>query len=263
MIHAGMALARRIEIADARIGAECAAAHQRLDPALGAAVIETAGGYAIFVGTDSPLTHAAALGLQGPVRGEELDVVEEFFRSRDAPVNLELCPLADLSLVELTAGRGYSVTEFSNVLVRPLSETPFLPEPAVRLAHGEEEALWVRTVGRGFLEKDELSQDELNVGAAIWHMSDSRCYLAWAEGQPAAAAALSLQGGLATLFADSTVAAFRRCSLQSSLIRARLCDAAAAGCDLATASTMAGSTSQRNYERLGFQVAYTKVTLAL
>jgi hypothetical protein len=33
-------------------------------------------------------------------------------------------------------------------------------------------------------------------------------------------------------------------------------------CDLAMASTQPGSVSQRNYERAGFQVVYTKVTMA-
>jgi hypothetical protein len=34
-------------------------------------------------------------------------------------------------------------------------------------------------------------------------------------------------------------------------------------CDLATASTLPGSVSQRNYERHGFQMAYTKAVLVL
>ena len=38
-------------------------------------------------------------------------------------------------------------------------------------------------------------------------------------------------------------------------------EALAQGCDLATASTLPGSGSQRNYERLGFEVVYTRVTL--
>jgi len=54
---------------------------------------------------------------------------------------------------------------------------------------------------------------------------------------------------------------FRGGGLQSALIRERLRAAAGEGCDLATASTLAGSVSQRNYERAGFQVAYTKATL--
>jgi hypothetical protein len=47
--------------------------------------------------------------------------------------------------------------------------------------------------------------------------------------------------------------------LHRELISARLYEALAQGCDLATASTLPGSGSQRNYERLGFEVVYTKI----
>ena len=45
------------------------------------------------------------------------------------------------------------------------------------------------------------------------------------------------------------------------LIHARLSAAAAKGCLMATASTLPGSLSQRNYERAGFRVAYTKAVM--
>ena len=54
---------------------------------------------------------------------------------------------------------------------------------------------------------------------------------------------------------------YRRASLQAKLIQERLSRAAQAGCDMATADTEPGSASQRNYEKLGFRVAYTRVTL--
>ena len=73
------------------------------------------------------------------------------------------------------------------------------------------------------------------------------------------AAALAVRDGLATLFADSTIARFRSGGLHRELISARLYEALAQGCDLATASTLPGSGSQRNYERLGFEVVYTKI----
>ncbi len=72
---------------------------------------------------------------------------------------------------------------------------------------------------------------------------------------------MSLRDGLAVLFADSTVTSVRRQGLQRELIAARVNEALARGCDLAMASTAPGSTSQRNYERMGFRVVYTKVTL--
>jgi GNAT superfamily N-acetyltransferase len=262
MMHAGIALARRLEEADARNGVACAEAHLRLNPDVGAAVLEVAGGFAIFVGVESPLTHAAGLGMRGEVRADEIDRVEEFYRTRGAAVNVELCPLADASLVELLADRGYGVTEFNNVLVRPLAGTELAPAETVRLACAGEGHLWALTVGCGFLEKDDLTPEEIGVGSAIWHMQGSRCYLAFSGARAAAAAAMTINGGLATLFADGTLTAFRGAGLQGALIRERLRAAVAEGCDVATASTLPGSVSQRNYERHGFRVAYTKAILA-
>lgn len=262
MMHAGLELARRLEAAEARTGAECAHAHQRINPAVGAAVLEVAGGFAIFVGVASPLTHAVGLGMRGEVRADEMDRLESFYRAHGAAVSLDLCPLAGTSLVELLGARGYRVTEFLNVLVRPLAGAEFAPAGTpVRLANADEEQLWARTVGRGFLEKDDLTAEEMDVGRAIWHMTGAHRYLAFSGGRAAAAGAMAIDGGLATLFADSTMLGFRGAGLQDALIRERLRATVGEGCDLATAATLAGSVSQRNYERNGFRVAYTKATL--
>jgi len=108
----------------------------------------------------------------------------------------------------------------------------------------------------------ELTPEEMEVGRAIFSMPAALCYLAIAAtGQPAGGAAAAIRNGLATLFADSTVPAFRRSGVHRELIAARLNEAIALGCDLATASTLPGSGSQRNYERLGFEVVYTRVTM--
>jgi hypothetical protein len=257
-----MELARRVEAAEARNGVACAEAYQRLNPGLGAEVLEVGGGSAIFVGVESPLTHAVGLGMRGEVPADEMDRMEDFYRARGAAASVELCPLADASLVELLGNRGYRATEFNNVLVRALAGAEIAPaDRPVRLACADEEQLWERTVGRGFLEKDELTPDEIDIGRAIWHMAGSRCYLAFGGGRAAAAGAMAVHRGLATLFADGTMMGFRGAGLQGALIRDRLRVAAEEGCDLATASTLPGSVSQRNYERNGFRVAYTKTIL--
>lgn len=264
MTLSSIGLARRLEAAEAESGAECARAHRRLHPESCAAVLEAGGGSAIFIGAGSPLSHAAGLGMSGPVSPEDLDRLEEFYGERGAPVSIELCPLADPSLVELLAERGYRITEFNNVLVRPLAATEALhPEPCVRPAEEDEQDLWAFTVGRGFLEKDELTGEEMDVGRNIFQMAGVRCYFGFNGSQPAAAAAMLTHGGVATLFADSTITPARRAGLHAALIRGRLRWAIENWCDLATASTQPGSTSQRNFERNGFQVAYTRATLVL
>ncbi|MGA7240509.1 MAG: GNAT family N-acetyltransferase [Bryobacteraceae bacterium] len=255
MILADHALARRIESAEAMNARDCAASRP------GSAVLEAGGGIAVFLGAESPLTHAAGVGLNGPVREAELAGIEAFFRGRGASVSFELSPLADPAFIEALGERGYRITEFNNVLVRRLGAFEIVLAPRVRRALAGEDDLWAHALGHGFFEKAELTEAEMDIGRDLFRAPGVICYLASVEGEIAAGAALAIREGLATLCADGTIPSFRRRGLQSELIAARLNEAAAQGCDLATASTLPGSQSQRNYERLGFQVAYTKLTL--
>ncbi|HEX3571772.1 MAG TPA: GNAT family N-acetyltransferase [Acidobacteriaceae bacterium] len=58
-----------------------------------------------------------------------------------------------------------------------------------------------------------------------------------------------------------TLAEFRGRGLQTALLRARMAAAVESGCEYAVVVTQGGTTSQRNAERLGFRVAYSKVTV--
>jgi GNAT superfamily N-acetyltransferase len=253
MVFADTLLARRIEGAEAAIARGCAGP--------GAECADFAGGCMVYQGADSPLTQAVGAGLYGPVPESGIDALEDFFRARGARVRVDLCPLADPGLLESLAARGYKPAEFNNVLVRPLTGSPGFPGSRAYAAGAGESELWAATVGRGFFEEPQLTSAELDVGRAIAAMPGVECFLAREEGECAAGAALAVHGGMATLFADSTLAAFRRRGLHRDLIAARLNRAIALGCDMATASTLPGSGSQRNFERFGFQVAYTKITL--
>jgi GNAT superfamily N-acetyltransferase len=257
MIFADALLARRLETAEAANARGSAG-----QP--GVAVMGTRdGGCAIFAGAESPLSHAVAMGLNGPVSQAEIGEIETFFGSRGAKATFDVCPLADPDFVPALSARGYRITEFNNVLVKRLHGSEPTITPRARRAVADEADLWAYTVGRGFFEQPELTTQEMEIGRAIFHMEGAMCYFASTEsGQLAGGAAGAIRGGLATLFADTTVREFRRTGLHSQLIAARLNDALAANCDLATASTLPGSGSQRNYERLGFQVVYTKVVMA-
>ncbi|HWB85124.1 MAG TPA: GNAT family N-acetyltransferase [Bryobacteraceae bacterium] len=256
MLFGGAALARRIEAAEAANAVGCTAAQA------GAAVLEVGGGRALFAGKDSPLTHAVGMGLNGPVQEGEIDGMEDFFHSRKAKVTMDLCPLADAGFLQSLARRGYRATEFNNVMVKVMAGVEIVMTPRVRPALALEADRWAHTVGCGFFEQPELTTEEMDVGRAIFQTPEAICYLAAAEsGELAAGAALSIRNGLAMLFADSTIPRFRRGGFQRELITARLNEAVAQGCDLATSSVFPGSGSQRNYERMGFQVIYTRFTL--
>jgi GNAT superfamily N-acetyltransferase len=259
-------LAARLETAEALDAAECAEAEARLHPESGAAVRAVAGGVLAYLGPESPLTHALALGMSGPVTAEQLDEAEEFFRSREAPVTIDICPYADRTLLELVTARGYRITEFSHVMVRPMMpEESFPEEPSieVRAAFPHECDVWARAVVAGFFGRDAITEEEFRTGRILFDMSNSSALFALLGGEPAGCAAVSFRKSIASCFADSTLLRFRRRGVHRALILARLRMAAERGADFVAAGTQPGSGSQRDYERLGFQVAYTKITMTL
>lgn len=238
------ALARRIEAGE---GANAAACGE---------FVEVAGGFASFAGVGSPLTHAIGLGLNGPVTAAEMDRMEEFYRARGSAVNVDLCPHADWTFIELLGERGYRIVECNNVMAGAV-----VGSADSRVAVTNDMALWTRTMLEGFFTRTEFTEMELDLGPRLLNMENASAWLAWVEGTPAAAGAMNIRGKLALLFADSTVEKYCGKGLHLALIRARLRRAAEVGCDLATASTVPGSISQRNYERAGFRVAYTKLNM--
>ena len=100
--------------------------------------IVVGGGIAEFRGVGSPVTQAEGLGLNGPVSNEEFERLEKFYRCRGSAVMIEVCPMADPSFVETLGKRGYRVVEFSNMLLREISDDekfpPFAAGVAVREA---------------------------------------------------------------------------------------------------------------------------------
>lgn len=261
----GFELARRLEIAEALDGVDCAEACCEFDPACNAAVEAVAGGFCLFCGDNSPLTHALGIGLHGAVKPEEIGILENFFQSRGAPVVVDVTPYADPSLRDGLSQRGYRICDMNTVLVRCLAASETLPEPpfAVQIRDAEDIELYAHVLMRGFLGREEPNADELKIGRAIFHMRSGTPLLAWVDGEVAGGCGFSMRNGVASFFGDATLTRFRGRGVHTAMILERLRRAQAAGCDLATAGTQPGSTSQRNYQRLGFEVAYSKISMLL
>ena len=71
-----------------------------------------------------------------------------------------------------------------------------------------------------------------------------------------------MHGGVAEFGGASTRVAYRKRGVQTALLRHRLDAAYTLGCDLAMVMTTPGTVSQRNVQRAGFDVAYTKAIMA-
>ena len=258
-------LARRLERAEGMANAAFVEARARLQPESGAQWIEVAGAYAMYDQPGSPSTQTFGLGLfQMPVP-VDFERIESFFRERGSEVHHEICPLADKALLGVLGDRGYRPIELTSVLFltlegrdRSLHET----RVQVRLAREEEQDLWARTLAAGW--KDIVDMPGLT---DLMRASASRQgflpFLGELDGRPVAAGGMSIHDGVALLAGASTIPEWRHRGAQGALLQSRLDYAAQAGCDLAMIGAEPGSASQRNAERQGFRIAYTRIKWAL
>jgi len=259
------ALAQRLEFHDALSAVEHAETQARLYPESQPAVQPVAGGYAVFTGRGSPANHAAGLGMAAPVTPANLDQVEEFYRSRGLPSSVNLCPLAHSSLVELLGQRCYQIGNFQNVFIRPLDPAdaarPLSSEVEVTVAGLAEAERWAK-VAFAPADKDTEFDWPRFMLIRAFHKPHATLFVARLSGQLAGGGVVERRDGLASLYAAYTLPAFRGQGVQTALLHARLAAAAAAGCDLATVHTTPGTPSQRNVQRAGFQLVYTRFSLS-
>jgi len=265
MLFIDPALARRLELAHGWRGVEYARAQGRLHLGVHVRIEPVAGGYAIYAGEGSPLNRAVGLGLSGPVTKTDLESVEQFYAGCGAPPRVDLCPLADPSLLDLLKVGGYRLEEFYSVLVRALAEdaVPVPPPAEIRTSQaGPTEAeLWITTVAQGFGDQESPAQETLDLLAPNFHSANGTCFFAWLDGQPAGGGAIYIHEGVAEVGSTSTRPAFRRRGVQTALLQAQDVAAREQGDDWALTITSPGSDSQRNMERAGFRLAYTKAIL--
>lgn len=266
-MYADHNLARRLERLEGTACARFVEARAHLKPDSGACWTEIAGTYAMFDTPESPITQTFGLGMFEPITPQDLDVIEQFFFSRGAPANHEVSPLAGVELFALLVERGYKPIELTSVLYRPTSEpleAQINSRITVRIAEKHEHEMWARVGAQGWAsEMPEAAEFIWDLGRVIASKDDTSPFLADLDGAPAAAGALSLHERAALLAGASTIPEARRHGAQLALLDARLRFAAAHGCDLAMMCAAVGSSSQRNAERNGFRIAYTRVKWSL
>jgi len=271
-LFCGTALAGRIERAEAQLiaGASHAGRTRRGDDV--GFVIPIAGGVASYADEDSPFNKVAGLGFGGVPEPAAWDEVERAFAAYDAPVQVELANLGDPEIGALLTGRGYRLISFENVLGGGLTGDPERPTPPgieVRRCGEEDFESYLDVVVDAFMHPDtegvpqheEFPLDALERAERDFVAAGSvTCYLALRDGAVAGGATLRMAEGVAQ-FGAATAPAHRRRGVQTALIAARVADAAAAGCDIATVTTKPGSKSQQNLQRRGFELLYTRAVL--
>ena len=258
---ADLALSQRLERAEGHACVQFAEARRRLFPESGAEWMECGGAFAVFDGVDSPVTQTFGLGLFEPLSDNTLHTIERFFLDRGANVDHEVSPLAGVAALDLLCARHYRPIEISSVLYR-LVERPVDGLPggiAVRVTNPDEAALWANVSARGWAHQNPELRDFMEkFGVLSAAREHSLCFLAEVDGEPGASGVLCIHDRVALFAGAATVPEMRRRGLQSALLQERMRYAADHGCDLAVMVAEAGSNSQRNAERKGFRIAYTR-----
>lgn len=232
------------------------ARHRALRPEHGAAIIDVAGGVAAWPSKYGAPSMGKAIGvaLDEEMSAGDLDRIEAFYAKAGGTVKLSLCPFSHASAFALMAERRYVIVDHFHVLSRSLDA---LPSPAGSVARADDYSAWAALVRSGMGEPEGDPMRGETIAVVLGQAPQMHAFVATIDGTPAAGAGLLVDDGVATLFATSTMPAFRRRGAQASLVAARLAHAKALGCDLAVAMTDVGGDSQRNLERLGFRVGYT------
>lgn len=260
------ALARRLESGEEMPQVLYARVFQKSRPEIGAAEQEICGGHMVFAGLGSPIGRVTGVGFHRPITADDLDRIEQFYRSHKAPSQVDLTPLHEPAVFELFKERGYGIAELNNVLYRRLDRNeqfpPAPPHCQIRRSPPEEAEVTGNIVESAFFP-DGAPEGFRGLIAPLYQMKDARAFVATIDGKPVACGTglVIPEHHVFALCGAGTLAEYRGRGLQTALLRARMAAAVASGCEYAVVVTQGGTASQRNAERLGFQVAYSKVTV--
>lgn len=248
---------------------------------------DVAGGTMSWSGPGSWSNQASGLGLRGPVSHRDLDRVVAFYRDRGAPARIEVASHADETLLRGLRSRGFGLVAFELVfaaIVEPGEDShrrmtvPLAERVAIgRHEPGDDAAdeAFARVSMSGFVPAGgELAPNDLAVGlrcirhprsinVGAWEGPDRRLVGAGGmELMPDAPDEDGTPTPVACFFGVSVLPEARRRGIQQALIAERLQACADAGCRLACIHSPPGIGTERNAQRMGFDLAYTKVTLA-
>lgn len=266
-----LGLARRIE----RMGVDDLAAYAAEARSSGiypdATTFRLGGGGAYWYSPGNIVNGSFGLGMNGPVEQEEIAALIAFFEDHGEPAKVNVCSYADPSLRRWLAEYGFVATDFETVLYQPLGAGVAEGDgsvagaadgtPEVRLAStAAERELWATLEACGFMD-DAADEAGLILARAIALRTDSLPFIGYLDGEPAGTGMLVIKDGVAMFNGDSTLPAMRGRGVQTAILAHRLAYAREAGCDLAVIEASPGGISERNQQRAGFRVAYTRVSL--
>ena len=273
-MFADLALARRIDEAEATLSSDIAEQIIRRGSVPGAFGREFAGGVAVCAGASSPITKIIGAGFDGVPDDTSFEELEAEYFALGASVRAEVATLADPAFAQRLTRRGYVLNGFENVLAFPIESVsgrgPSVPA-GLMIEQASDQRAFMDVLIDGFESPDtgvvsapgeQFPRDVIE--RTFEDMAGARGFVRYVgvlEGEIAAGGSMRLFEGVAQLCGAATRPRFRRRGLQTAMLHARLREAAAAGCDIAVVTTEPGSKSQQNVQRAGFALLYSRAVL--
>ena len=260
------ALARRLESCEEMPQVLYARIFKETRPEIGAAEEEICGGHMVFAGLGSPIGRATGIGFDRQLTAEDADRIEHFYREHKAPSQVDLTPLHGPDVFEMFKERGYGIAELNNVLYRkldPADEFPAPPDHCEIRRSPMQEAEITGSIVEGAFFPNGAPEAFRGLITPLYQMKNALPFVATIDDKPVACGTglIIPEHRVFALCGAGTLSAYRGRGLQTALLRARMKAACEAGCEYAVVVTQGGTTSQRNAERLGLCVAYSKVTV--
>lgn len=252
----------RIEHAWASAEREIVEAVRRIDPSWGSMTFTVADGWAVLAGRGLFTNTLLGAGLTAELTVGDLEHLEEHATEVGVAPALEITEATRSEVAVLAAARGYEPDDVAHAVVHDLRAVPAAdPAIAIERIAPERVGVWqdATASGWGHVEPRRRAASDIYSAAAA-EVDRPGLLLARSvdDGRVLGAAMLRIADGFATLGGMSTLPTERGRGVQTALVVHRLRAAAESGCDFAASMAVAGSASERNLLRLGFEPSHSK-----
>jgi GNAT superfamily N-acetyltransferase len=261
-------LIARLERVAAENAVAFALALSAADRSWGTETLAVAGGQLVLCGPGLYVNRALAVGIDEPLRSADIGLIVDRSAAVGVPAAVEVTPAShpDSPWQLREDGFVHDATDDVTALVRPLDELPdtLSPDGIDVVPVGEHPlAEWQEVSALGWGHTTDARRRAADAFAVAAHVVDGDgmvIALDASDGRPLGCASMTLCDEVATLGGMSTIPAERGRGVQAALILHRLRRAKAAGCTIATSTTVVGGPSERNVQRFGFRPLHVKQT---
>jgi GNAT superfamily N-acetyltransferase len=239
-----------------------------IDRSWGTETLAVGGGQLVLCGPGLYVNRAIATGIGSPLSAADVGLIVDRSAAVGVPAAVEVTPATHPDSVSQLHEHGFVHDADHDVtaLVRPLDELPdVLGRDGITLVSVGERSLaeWqdVSALGWGHVTESARRAADVFATAAYAVDGDGMVIAVDAsDGRPLGCASLTLHEEVATLGGMSTIPAERGRGVQAALILHRFGLAKAAGCTIATSTTVVGGASERNVQRFGFRPVHVEQT---